>query len=149
MPADADAVTVWVLGGLLAGSLQGTVLIALAWFASRGMPKLPPSWLAVLWWLAALKLLVAFVPVAAVSIPLLPAGTQPITDLAELARVDIGDAKQDTSAVGVALAEQPADATNDQTNQPTHNCTPPRGSGRSQAGRAVEGLTPAGAALSR
>jgi signal peptidase I len=117
MPADADAVTVWVLGGLLAGSLQGTVLIALAWFASRGMPKLPPSWLAVLWWLAALKLLVAFVPVAAVSIPLLPAGTQPITDLAELARVDIGDAKQDTSAVGVALAEQPADATNDQTNR--------------------------------
>lgn len=118
MPLDADAMTALVVGSLLAGSLQGTVAIALVWFASRRMPTLPASWLAALWWLAALKLLVAFMPGAAVSIPLLPAHT-PMTGWAELAPPDIGDTKPDADVVEASPTELPLPmgATNRHTNR--------------------------------
>jgi hypothetical protein len=38
-----DAVTGWIGGGLLAGSVQGAVVIALIWLASRAIPRVPAA----------------------------------------------------------------------------------------------------------
>ena len=74
MRIDVEAVTLWAADRLLAGSLQGAVVIALVWIACRRIPRVPASVQAALWWVAALKLVVALLPVPALPIPLLPAG---------------------------------------------------------------------------
>lgn len=57
MLVDPDAVTRWAADSLLTGSVQGTLVVALMWLASRRLAKVPASVQAALWWLAALKLL--------------------------------------------------------------------------------------------
>jgi beta-lactamase regulating signal transducer with metallopeptidase domain len=68
-----DAVTRWLAGGLLTASVQGAVGILLIWGMSRAIPKVPATVQAALWWVAALKLLVALLPIPALSLPILPA----------------------------------------------------------------------------
>jgi bla regulator protein BlaR1 len=77
MAIDADAVTRWAADSLLTASLQGTIVVALIWLASRSLAKVPASVQAAIWWLASLKLLVTLVPVPEVPIPLLPAEPRP------------------------------------------------------------------------
>ena len=69
-----DAVTPWLTERLLSGSLQGAGVIALVWVTTRLIPCIPATVQSALWWLAALKLLLAFAPMPALPIPVLPAG---------------------------------------------------------------------------
>ena len=52
--------TSWLGERLLAGSLQGAVVVALAWAACRWIPRVPASLQAWVWWLVALKLTLTF-----------------------------------------------------------------------------------------
>ena len=67
---DASA---WIGERLAVGSLQGAVVIALAWAACRWIPRVPAALQAWVWWLVAAKLVVALLPLPAVPVPLLPA----------------------------------------------------------------------------
>jgi bla regulator protein blaR1 len=58
------------LGG---ASLEGGLFVALVWLTCRAVPSLPPSARTIVWWLAALKLLVALVGPDPVALPVLPA----------------------------------------------------------------------------
>ncbi|MGH9308445.1 MAG: M56 family metallopeptidase [Vicinamibacterales bacterium] len=75
MPTTIDDLARWLIEKLLSGSIQGVVTIGLVWVLSRLFPRIPPAILAALWWLAALKLLLAFCPLPALKVPLLPAET--------------------------------------------------------------------------
>jgi len=76
MPPDVVPV-VWVAAGwiaqqLFSGSVYGGVAIALVWLLCRHIAVVPSSARAMLWWLAALKLIVALTPLPALPVPLLP-----------------------------------------------------------------------------
>ena len=58
---------------LALGSLQGAVIIGLAWAACRWIPRVPAALQTWVWWLVAAKLVVALLPLPAVPVPLLPA----------------------------------------------------------------------------
>ena len=67
---DASA---WIGERLAIGSLQGAVIIGLAWAACRCIPRVPAALQTWVWWLVAAKLVVALLPLPAVPVPLLPA----------------------------------------------------------------------------
>ena len=67
-----DAVATWLGERLLVGSVQGAAVIGVVWLACRLIPRMPASAQAMLWWLAALKLALVFVPVPSVPVALLP-----------------------------------------------------------------------------
>ena len=67
---DASA---WIGERLALGSLQGAVIIGLAWAACRWIPRVPAALQTWVWWLVAAKLVVALLPLPAVPVPLLPA----------------------------------------------------------------------------
>lgn len=73
MPSGSDGIAAWLANGLVTGSLQGGLAIAIVWLLCRRMARVPPSVEAALWWLAALKLLIALAPLPAISVPVLPA----------------------------------------------------------------------------
>jgi putative polysaccharide export protein (PEP-CTERM system associated) len=68
----SEALTTWLGERLLVGSLQGAAVIAVVWLVCRACPRLPASTQALLWWIAALKLALVFVPAPAVTVALLP-----------------------------------------------------------------------------
>ena len=68
-----DAISLWLGERLLIGSIQGAVIIALVWLTCRLFPRIPAAAQAALWWLAALKLVLALTPLPAVPVPILPA----------------------------------------------------------------------------
>ena len=63
----------WIGERLAVGSLQGAVIIGLAWAACRWIPRVPAALQTWVWWLVAAKLVVALLPLPAVPVPLLPA----------------------------------------------------------------------------
>ncbi len=69
-----DALALWLGERLLIGSIQGAVILALVWLACLLFPRIPAAAQAALWWLAALKLVLAFTPLPAVPVPVLPTG---------------------------------------------------------------------------
>ena len=73
MPFSVDAAVRWLADGLLTASWQGAVVIAIVWLACRHLTRIPARVQATLWWLAALKLVLALLPVPAMSLPVLPA----------------------------------------------------------------------------
>lgn len=73
MAFSADAAVRWLADGLLTGSVQGAVVIAIVWLACRVFTRIPAAVQATLWWLAALKLVLALVPLPVISLPVLPA----------------------------------------------------------------------------
>jgi beta-lactamase regulating signal transducer with metallopeptidase domain len=75
-------VTLWLSERLVAASLQGAAIIVLVWLVCRAGANIPASLRAALWWLAALKLVLALLPVPAVTIPILPAALDWTTDSA-------------------------------------------------------------------
>jgi beta-lactamase regulating signal transducer with metallopeptidase domain len=68
-----EAATQWVADRLTAGSIEGAVVVAVVWAVCRFASGIPASVQAMLWWLAALKLVLVLLPVPAIPIPLLPA----------------------------------------------------------------------------
>ena len=68
-----ETLTLWLGERLLIGSIQGAIVIALVWLACRLAPRIPAAAQAALWWLAALKLVLVFVPAPAVPVAILPA----------------------------------------------------------------------------
>jgi beta-lactamase regulating signal transducer with metallopeptidase domain len=62
---------------LAAASLEGAAIVAVAWIAFRLMPAVPPAVRTFVWWLAALKFVLALLPLPAVSLPVLPAALRP------------------------------------------------------------------------
>lgn len=68
-----DTLTLWLGERLVTGSIQGAVVIALVWLACRLAPRIPAAAQAALWWLAALKLVLVFVPAPTVPVVILPA----------------------------------------------------------------------------
>jgi beta-lactamase regulating signal transducer with metallopeptidase domain len=73
-----DAWAGWLVDRLFAASVQGAVVIALVWLVCRTMRGLPAAVQATLWWLAALKLLLALAPVPSLQLPVLPANAASI-----------------------------------------------------------------------
>jgi beta-lactamase regulating signal transducer with metallopeptidase domain len=63
----------WVADRLTAGSIEGAVVVAVVWAVCRFVSGIPASVQSMLWWLAALKLVLVLLPVPAIPIPLLPA----------------------------------------------------------------------------
>ena len=72
-----DALATWLGERLLFGSVQGAAVIGVVWLACRLIPRMPASAQAMLWWLAALKLALVFVPVPSVPVTLLPSDFEP------------------------------------------------------------------------
>ena len=68
----------WIAERLAIGSLEGAVVIAVVWLACRRPSVVPASVQAALWWCASLKLVLAFAPLPAIAIPLLPADDRPL-----------------------------------------------------------------------
>jgi beta-lactamase regulating signal transducer with metallopeptidase domain len=68
-----DTAIVWLGERLFVASTQGAVVIALVWLVCRPMRRVPAAVHATLWWLAALKLLLAFTPVPTIELRVLPA----------------------------------------------------------------------------
>ena len=74
-----------VFDGLVRASIQGGVFILLVWVVCRLWPRLPASVRCTLWWLASLKLVVAFLFIDPLPIPVLeppesaPAATAPVS----------------------------------------------------------------------
>ncbi|MFP2961630.1 hypothetical protein ACLEPN_28455 [Myxococcus sp. 1LA] len=65
--------TDWVSSGLWRASWQGALCAALVWAVSRAWPRLPASLRAGLWWLVALKFVVALGWLPTLALPVLPA----------------------------------------------------------------------------
>ena len=63
---------------LVQASLEGSLLIAGVWLACRLAPALPASFRVVLWWLAALKLLVGLAGIDPIPLPILPPSVTPL-----------------------------------------------------------------------
>jgi beta-lactamase regulating signal transducer with metallopeptidase domain len=61
-----------VVGGLARASVIGALYILAVWGLCRLLPRLSPSTRAVLWWLAAVRVLVGFVWIGPFVLPLLP-----------------------------------------------------------------------------
>ena len=76
-----DTLTLWIGERLVHGSIQGAIVIALVWLACRLAPRIPAAAQAALWWLAALKLVLVFVPAPAVPVAILPADFARPTEL--------------------------------------------------------------------
>ena len=68
-----DAAAFWIGDRLLLGSVQGALVIVAVWLACRFVPRIPAAAQAMLWWVAALKLVLVFTPVPTLPLPLLPA----------------------------------------------------------------------------
>ena len=67
--------TSWIGERLAVGSLQGAVVIALAWAACRWIPRVPAALQAWVWWLVAMKLVFALLP-----LPAVPAAAAPVRE---------------------------------------------------------------------
>jgi beta-lactamase regulating signal transducer with metallopeptidase domain len=79
----------WIGERLAVGSLQGVLVIGLAWAACRWIPRVPPALQAWVWWLVAAKLVFALLPIPAIPVPLLPAqATSP--GISRVADLDAG-----------------------------------------------------------
>ena len=75
-----ERLTPWLGDRLLAGSIEGAIVIAIVWLLCRTLRRVPPSLQAALWWLASLKLLTALAGIPAVPLPLLPPDAQAPAD---------------------------------------------------------------------
>jgi hypothetical protein len=62
----------WMAGGLLRASIYGAVFIGIVWVLCRLAPRLPAAARSLLWWCAALKLLVDFAWLSPIRVPVLP-----------------------------------------------------------------------------
>ena len=69
---------------LVQASLEGSLLIAGVWLACRLAPALPASFRVVLWWLAALKLLVGLAGIDPIPLPILPPAALPLSVQSQL-----------------------------------------------------------------
>jgi beta-lactamase regulating signal transducer with metallopeptidase domain len=69
----------WIGERLAIGSMQGAVAVGLAWAACRWIPRAPAALQAWVWWLVAVKLVAALLPLPAVPVPLLPASEPGVT----------------------------------------------------------------------
>jgi beta-lactamase regulating signal transducer with metallopeptidase domain len=99
-----DMPMVWLGERLFVASTQGAVVIALVWLLCRTMRGLPAAAHATLWWLAALKLLLAFTPVPAIELQLLPAAVASLVDATPnaVASAAIGQTSSEGDAVSLA-----------------------------------------------
>ncbi|HEX8320231.1 M56 family metallopeptidase [Longimicrobium sp.] len=61
-----------MLAHLARASIEGAVLAAVVWLACRGLPRLPASVRALLWWSVAAKFIVALASPSAIVLPVLP-----------------------------------------------------------------------------
>jgi beta-lactamase regulating signal transducer with metallopeptidase domain len=102
-----DTLTLWLGERLLIGSIQGAMVIALVWLACRLAPRIPAAAQAALWWLAALKLLLVFVPAPAVPVAILPA------DFARSTAIGLPAPSGTTDVVSAPSASAPASAAAD------------------------------------
>ena len=73
---DASA---WIGERLAIGSVQGAAAVGLAWAACRWIARVPAGLQAWVWWLVAVKLVAALLPLPAVRLPLLPASEAGVT----------------------------------------------------------------------
>lgn len=93
----------WLLR-LFEASWIGAAVILLVWLLTRAVQR-TPAWLrAALWWLAALKLMLALVAIPAIELPLLPSGTTSQSALHQPTRDDAG-------ALTIVSAAPPRDRT--------------------------------------
>jgi beta-lactamase regulating signal transducer with metallopeptidase domain len=101
VPAPLGPGLEWLADGLLRASTYGAVFIGVVWVVCRLAPRLPAAARSLLWWCAALKLLVDFVWLSPIPVPVLPppAGA---TLVAAGIISDAGPAGQDATATGVA-----------------------------------------------
>ncbi len=85
---------------LAAASVEGAALVAVAWIAFCLRPAVSPAVRTVVWWLVALKFVIALLPLPAVSLPVLPAALRPAATPALASPV--GDARRagETRAAG-------------------------------------------------
>jgi beta-lactamase regulating signal transducer with metallopeptidase domain len=67
----------WIGGRLLAGSIEGAVVISVLALVCWRCRSLPASWRALLWWVASLKLVLVFATLPAIPVPVLPAAEPP------------------------------------------------------------------------
>jgi beta-lactamase regulating signal transducer with metallopeptidase domain len=89
-----------MLDTLVRASLEGAILVAVVWAATRLLPTLSPAARTLLWWCAAAKFVIALVWVAPVSLPILPAAppstgvrtTAPASSVSTIAREAISPA---------------------------------------------------------
>jgi beta-lactamase regulating signal transducer with metallopeptidase domain len=93
--------TDWMAERLLTGSVEGAVVITMVWLACRRLRWMPASVQSALWWLAALKMVVALLPIPAISLPLLPPPDLPPADLAVL---DLMTAPAEPATIGNWMA---------------------------------------------
>ena len=103
----ADAFALSLRDDLLAGAVQGGLLVLAVWLACHGPAvlglrgrvagRIPPAVQAWLWWLACARLIVALLPIPAVSLPFLPADTGAV----------ISGMPVSTSPAAIAIAQVP------------------------------------------
>jgi beta-lactamase regulating signal transducer with metallopeptidase domain len=70
---DVHALSEWIAGRLLDGSVQAVLIIGLVWLVCRRVTSMPPSVQAMLWWMASLKLVLALLAIPTLPLPVLPA----------------------------------------------------------------------------
>lgn len=67
-----DALAVAMGSRLMAGAIQGGLLVVAGWLLCRCVPRIAPSLQAWVWWLACLRLLAGLLPIPAMPLPVLP-----------------------------------------------------------------------------
>lgn len=92
MPAIA-IVGGWLGDRLVVGSIQGIVLVALAWLVCRRRMRLSAAMQTALWWAVLLKLVLVFAPLPSLPIPILPAAAAPLPVIATSSTADVTPAR--------------------------------------------------------
>ena len=69
---DMHAVSQWIAGRLLDGSVQAVLIVGLVWLVCRRVTSMSPSVQAMLWWMASLKLTLALLAIPSFQLPVLP-----------------------------------------------------------------------------
>jgi bla regulator protein blaR1 len=72
-PITWDAWSSWIAGRLIAGSLEGAVVVSMVWLICRRFPAIPASVRAHAWWTVSLGLLLSLSALPSLPLPLLPA----------------------------------------------------------------------------
>jgi hypothetical protein len=87
-PITWDAWSSWIAGRLIAGSLEGAVVVSMVWLICRQFPAIPASVRAHAWWTVSLGLLLSLSALPSLPLPLLPA---PLPLAPVNATADVGD----------------------------------------------------------
>jgi beta-lactamase regulating signal transducer with metallopeptidase domain len=102
----------FLTGRLLAASLLAALLVPLVWAACRLARGMPAAVQATLWWLVALRILLAFVPVPALKVPILPfdspVGLAPFDSPVALAQGGQGGRGGPVAGSALAVGELPS-----------------------------------------